>query len=108
MRVLLSEVTILSKTKVCIAGWCEEERRIIRPLQATGVHWPAGLARGNLLAVGNILEFQPTGVPHNRKPPHNHEDTRMSRIPTLVNGLSPTETRNQLQGSVHESVEELF
>lgn len=108
VKILISEVTDL-RSQVCIAGWCEESRRMVRPLSGMGGHhWPESDAGPHRFEPGNIVSFRDTPFSNNRGLPHARED-RIVAAPSAVEGrLSGTELARALCESVSNSIAELF
>jgi hypothetical protein len=72
--ILVTDVTEMSGSMICVAGWNRAEHRMIRPLNIGGRNWPAKMAIRSAFWPGSIMRFRAIG----RKPrsafPHATED----------------------------------
>lgn len=101
MRIIVTDVTEMHNDHICVAGWCQEQNRMVRPLLAVGTHWDAKLGQPQLFWLGNEVEFNNMS-PNNRGLPHSREDlvanplevTRTLQGIELATALAPSESAN--------------
>ena len=107
MQIIVSDVTYM-RNEICVAGWCPDERRMIRPLADVGKHWPTALAGPELFGMGNVLEMTPVGISNSRGLPHSREDLIVKGRPQVVNTVAEDEIAAALSDSESPSVHDLF
>lgn len=91
MRILLTDITDMKPGMHCVAGWCESEQRMVRPMP-DGNHWSAALIAQLGLGVGSLIEVKPTGGAHPGSFPHTTEDLDViAGDIRLVGSANPTE-----------------
>jgi hypothetical protein len=62
MDILITDVTEMSGTTYCVAGWDAAEKRMVRPLPDGG-HWPEALIKKYNIQPGVLLSVTPHGKP---------------------------------------------
>ena len=107
MRIIVSDVTYMS-AEICVAGWCSQDARMVRPLSAVGQHWRTDSARPGLFAMGNELEITPAKIRNNRGLPHSKEDVIVGSAPRLIRSIRPDRIAVSLSQSESPSVAALF
>lgn len=106
--IIITEVTNLGG-KIGAAGWCVAERRMIRPApDPEEVRWPVEAADPDLIAVGNVLRFRPTGEPGRRPAPFAREDVVTAPDPVLVGRLSGAALMEALRPTERDAVSAIF
>jgi len=109
MDIIVTDVTNMADGHICVAGWSQEEGRMIRPLHANGhPHWPENMAHDGLFCPGNIVTIEPSGRKPNRGNPHSTEDLLISGEPVLSGKINEKEMVDIVTASVFGSVNELF
>jgi hypothetical protein len=108
VHIIVSDLTYMRGNAICVAGWSEADRRMVRPLQAAGQHWPAELAAQDRFWPGNIIEFVPSGARNSRGLPHSHEDTIVEGKIRVVNRVDTRELAARLQPSESPAIKALF
>jgi hypothetical protein len=73
MDILITDVTEMSGTTYCVAGWDVAKKRMVRPLPDGG-HWPEALITKYKIQPGVLLGVRPHGQPTGALP-HLTEDT---------------------------------
>jgi hypothetical protein len=88
MDILITDVTEMSGTNYCVAGWDVGGHRMVRPLPG-GQYWTAELLTQHGIAPGVTIQVTPQGVPTGAFP-HRTENTPIdvSSIKTASGGLS--------------------
>ncbi len=86
--VVVTEVTRMQQGMVCVAALDLATGDMVRPLQSDGSNWEEDKWVPDHLAVGNVLNLEPTGQPTGTVFPHASEDYRVTRIRKL--GAIPT------------------
>lgn len=76
MQLVITDVTEMSAGNYCVAGWDVDEHRMVRPLPG-GHNWTAAQLAQHGIDPGALLDFTPTGHPHNGAYPHRTEDTQV-------------------------------
>jgi hypothetical protein len=104
--VLLTEVTRMSGGVYCVAAFDLHAAKMIRPLQAPGGNWR--LTSRNVFAPCNVVAFQYSGGRGNGAYPHRTEDTVVLGQPRLLETLSQAEACDVLQGSLYNTIAELY
>lgn len=74
MTLLITDVTEMGAGNYCVAGWCAEQNRMVRPLP-NGVNWPRSLLRSSGVAPGATVRVQPITKTLMSAYPHRTEDT---------------------------------
>ena len=110
MEVVITDVTNMSKGFYCVAGWSQNEQRMIRPLNDIfgHQHWSDDLVHKDLLHPGNQIEICPSIKVSQRKLPHRIEDTYLRGRPTLIKKLDFKELTTIVSDSVYPSLTQLF
>jgi len=105
MQLCISEITDLKYDKVCVAGWCAEKQRMVRPLRQRGHrHWPSALVDGGTLTIGSLVECDPTAASMGRSLPHAREDTVVQGDLRRLGQLTPEIAWQHLLPSTARSV----
>jgi hypothetical protein len=86
MRLLITDVTEMDNGNYCVAGWCVQQNRMVRPLPS-GANWTAPMLAAHGIAPGATIDVQPTGARGSGAYPHRTEDTPIS--PVGVRLVSP-------------------
>lgn len=86
MRLLITDVTEMHAGNYCVAGWCADEQRMIRPLPS-GVNWIERLLERHNVVPGATVVVEPGGMPAGGAYPHRTEDTPID--PSSVKTISP-------------------
>jgi hypothetical protein len=73
MDILITDVTEMSGTNYCVAGWDAKNNRMVRPLPDGG-HWPEALITKYKIQPGVVLSVTPHGQATGALP-HSTEDT---------------------------------
>jgi hypothetical protein len=73
MRILITDITDMKPGMHCVAGWCESEKRMVRPMP-DGNHWSEALIARLGLEVGSTIEVAAVDRPHVGSFPHTTED----------------------------------
>lgn len=60
MRLLITDVTEMHAGNYCVAGWCADENRMVRPLP-NGANWARSWLRLSGIAPGATVQVQPIG-----------------------------------------------
>jgi hypothetical protein len=89
MDILITDVTEMGANVYCVAGWCEAQGRMVRPLP-NGGNWGGGLLNSRGVAPEVTLRVAPTGVAHGGAYPHSSEDTRIDPATAVVVDHGPT------------------
>ena len=105
MEILITDVTEMSGTNYCVAGWDATNKRMVRPLPGGG-HWPAPLIAKYGIQPGTVLEIKPTGTATGALP-HLTEDTPIDLTSISANQSSPNWIGTSAPG-VSASVSEAF
>jgi hypothetical protein len=84
MEVLITDVTVMHGGYYCVAGWCANEDKMIRPLPS-GHHWTDALLASHNIVPGSVIRVQPAGKP-NGAFPHRTEDTPIN--PQMIQFVS--------------------
>jgi hypothetical protein len=91
MRILITDITDMQPGMHCVAGWCNAQQKMVRPLPS-GTHWSAALIAQLGLAVGSSIEVSPTGRVHPGSFPHSTEDLDIIADQIkIVDKVSPSE-----------------
>lgn len=88
MDILITDVTEMGANVYCVAGWCEAEGRMIRPLP-NGANWGGGLLNNRGVAPGVTLRVTQLNVAHAGHYPHTTEDTRIDPATAHVVDAGP-------------------
>lgn len=79
----------MSSGNFCVAGWDQQNQRMVRPLPA-GSNWTLGLLTQFGVAPGATIEFLPSQMHLNGVFPHRTEDTSVDIAHTVnLNGMPP-------------------
>jgi hypothetical protein len=73
MEILITDVTEMSGTNYCVAGWDATNKRMVRPLPGGG-HWPQALIAKHRIQPGTVLKAIAMGAATGAFP-HLTEDT---------------------------------
>jgi hypothetical protein len=73
MEILVTDITNMRDNFRCLAGWCEAEHRMVRPLP-DGHNWPASTLQALNLTTGCTIEVTPAAKPTAAVFPHATED----------------------------------
>jgi hypothetical protein len=76
MNILITDITDMANQMHCVAGWCEDENRMVRPLP-DGHHWAAQLIESLKLKTGCVVSVTPNGLRHESDLPHANEDLQI-------------------------------
>lgn len=90
----------------CVAGLDLHAGKMIRPLQVPASNWR--LVDRTVFSPGHLVECEYTGSRGNGAYPHRTEDTVIARMPCLLEALQPHGVHIVLQGSLFDSVTELY
>jgi hypothetical protein len=105
MEILITDVTEMSGTNYCVAGWDATNNCMVRPLPSGG-HWPQSHIAKYQIQPGTILKAIPAGQPTGQFP-HLTED-----MPIDPNSISVTQSAPNWVGTgapeVSASVSEAF
>jgi hypothetical protein len=75
MEILITDVTEMSGSNYCVAGWDATNKRMVRPLPGGG-HWPQALIAKYGIQPGTVLKANPMGAATGAGAfPHLTEDT---------------------------------
>lgn len=96
----------MKRGEVCVAGWCPDQKRMIRPLRPGGHHWPPAMT--DVFRMGNLVRLQPAAITGTRPPPHAREDTIIVGDPVLLHSLNGDQLIRTLKASESPSVEGIF
>lgn len=107
MRIIVSDVTYMA-TQVCVAGWCPDEVRMVRPLSGPRKHWPTALAGGQLFSMGNVVELTLANIQSPRGLPHRREDLIVRGRPRVVDTVPNDKIADALCESESSSVSDIF
>lgn len=107
MRIIVSDVTYMG-AQICVAGWCSDEIRMVRPLSSLGKHWPKVLAGGQLFSMGDVVELTPTDTSNQRGLPHLREDLIVRGRPRVVETVPNDQIADALSESESFSMSDLF
>jgi len=108
MRIIITDVTHMSDSNLCIAGWSEAENRMIRPIRHDGQGWTIESLGISNLKIGDLLEFEPVNSATNGSFPHTTEDYMVSNnLPQLIEEIDSDEFLNRV-GNISNSPDELF
>ncbi|HEY0837617.1 MAG TPA: hypothetical protein VGE72_27125 [Azospirillum sp.] len=92
-----------------MAGWCAEERRLLRPrLVAPGAVWPDELAGPHLFEMGNVIRLKMVGPAAERGLPFAREDVAVAVVPELIGTLGRYPLLAALRPSESPSMAALF
>lgn len=95
--------------KLCVAGWDEENGRMVRPLSGPQSHWVFTHASTRKFWTGNIVTLHPTGVPTTRGFPHRFEDVPVFKTRFDYQGrLEGANFADAVAGSVSNSIPRIF
>ncbi|HYH20024.1 MAG TPA: hypothetical protein VD995_15535 [Azospirillum sp.] len=95
--------------EICVAGWCAEERRLLRPrLAASGAVWTEELAGPHLFEMGNVVRLKTAEPAGERGLPFAREDVAVAVVPELVGTLGRYPLLAALRPSESPSVAALF
>jgi hypothetical protein len=106
--IIVTDVTYMDGGSFCVAGWCEPENRMVRPLRPRGEHWPVEAIHPDGLWPGNVVEIVPSSVRTTRGKPHSYEDVIIQGTPRLVGRVEHTALGSRLEPSESPSVDGLF
>jgi hypothetical protein len=87
MEILITDVTEMSGTNYCVAGWDAANKRMVRPLPAGG-HWPQALIAKHGIQPGTLLKANPVGTATSALP-HLTEDTPIDVTSISTSQSSP-------------------
>src|SRR5882757_11423256 len=73
MEILVTDVTEMSGSNYCVAGWDATNKRMVRPLPGGG-HWPQALIAKHRIQPGTVLKAIAMGAATGAFP-HLTEDT---------------------------------
>ena len=104
--VLVTEVTRMTRGYYCVAGWDMHQRRMVRPLQATGENWRLESDR-SVFRVGHVIDCSPNGQQRVGYP-HATEDLPLSRTPVLLDTWGESETHAYLLPTTERSIRAVF
>lgn len=107
MRIIVSDVTYMG-AQICVAGWCSDEVRMVRPLSSLGKHWPKALEGGQLFSMGDVVELTPTDTSNQRGLPHLREDLIVRGRPRVVDTVPNDQIADALSESESSSMSDLF
>jgi hypothetical protein len=90
MRNLITDVTEMHQGNFCIAGWCGDMNRMVRPLPG-GRNWTALLLETHGIVPGTTIDFQAsaTTVPTGAYP-HHTEDTTIDEATIQLVSRGPS------------------
>lgn len=107
-QIIITDVTLMKRGEVCVAGWCPDEGRMIRPLRGGARFWNIGDANPKLFAMGNVVELSGPMKASGRDHPHAHEDGVLPSDPKFLRAMTKPELVAALQPSASPSVEAIF
>ena len=87
MEILVTDVTEMSGTNYCVAGWDAASKRMVRPLPAGG-HWPHSTIVKFGIKPGTVLKATPAGSATGAFP-HRTEDTPIDSTSISTTQSSP-------------------
>jgi hypothetical protein len=87
MEILITDVTEMSGTNYCVAGWDATNKRMMRPLPGGG-HWPQALIAKYGVQPGTVLKATPMGAA-TATLPHLTEDTPIDPASITTSQSSP-------------------
>jgi hypothetical protein len=87
MEILITDVTEMSGTNYCVAGWDAANKCMVRPLPGGG-HWPQSLIAKYGIKPGTVLKAEPTGNATGAFP-HLTEDTPIDSTSISTSQSSP-------------------
>ena len=85
MRLLITEVTEMHAGAYCVAGWCADAARMVRPLPG-GRHWTAPLLSEHGVAPGATIVVRPRATQPHGDYPHQTEDLLIHRAGIVLTG----------------------
>lgn len=91
VAILVTEVTRMSGTTICVAGIRLDDGRCVRPLQWNGNNWTESKAP-SLFQVGALIDGTIRPAQEPGALPHRRENLRLSADPTRVGTATPRET----------------
>lgn len=105
--VLVTEVTRMRRGYYCVAGWDIQNRRMVRPLQASGENWQ--LAGGSRFPfnVGSLLDCSPVQQ-RRAEYPHATEDMLLARSPSSLEEWDEGTVYKFIHPTTVRSIRELF
>jgi hypothetical protein len=106
VEIIISEVTNMSR-EICVAGWCPEEQRMVRPLSNIGRHWPKHLSE-TLFKVGNVINLNPAGTRNSRGMPHLRDDIIVVKQPELLRIIPENDIATSLANSESLTTSDIF
>lgn len=86
MRLLITDVTEMHAGNYCVAGWCADENRMVRPLPNCA-NWTRLALHSSGVAPGATMQVEPSTKIVNSSYPHQTEDTPIN--PSSVKSISP-------------------
>jgi len=87
MEILVTDVTEMSGSNYCVAGWDATNKRMVRPLPGGG-HWPQALIAKHGIQPGTVLKAIPMGAATGAFP-HLTEDTPIDPASIATTQSSP-------------------
>jgi hypothetical protein len=105
--ILVTEVTRMTGTTRCVAGWDVHAGRIVRPLQWNGHNWDIGDDR-SVFAPGHLIACVAKIPAGSGELPHANEDLRLRDVPTLLRAFSGAELYNLIIDLAQDSIREAF
>jgi hypothetical protein len=105
MEILVTDVTEMSGTNYCVAGWDAKNKRMVRPLPGGG-HWPQALIAKHGIQPGTVLKAEPVGAATGGLP-HLTEDTPIDQASISTSQSSPDWTSANAP-EVSPSISEAF
>jgi hypothetical protein len=105
MEILVTDVTEMSGSNYCVAGWDATKKRMVRPLPSGG-HWPQALIAKYGIQPGTTLKANPTGAATGAFP-HLTEDTPIDPTSISTSQSAPDWVGTDAPG-VSTSISEAF
>ncbi len=79
MEVLITDLTEMSSSRICVAGWSLADNKMVRPLLKHPAHWSVDKIKTNEIKIGSLIKFQINDPQPNSRPyPHKTEDVEVT------------------------------
>ena len=88
VNLLITEVTEMQRDNYCVAGWCFDAKRMVRPLP-NGDHWRALLLDKHAIAPGVTISVTPQDKQLNNAYPHKTEDAAVYKASIRLVSAAP-------------------
>lgn len=107
MRIILTDVTYMSGTHVCIAGWDTAQQQLVRPLLPQQ-QWTTAHIGPNGFQTGSVVNFEAANIQPTGNFPHLTEDFVVTEKFTITNTLNHAQLHAEIAASLTNNLDQYF